>query len=504
MTMTKARYVLALDQGTSSSRAVLFDERARPVAIRQHEVRSTYPAPGWVEQDADELVETQLHAARDALAEAGVPPAAVAAIGIANQRETTIAWDARGRPLGPAIVWQDRRTSAACDALTAAGHGPAIRARTGLVIDPYFSATKMRWLLDAIPDGRRRAEDGELRLGTVDAYLASRLTGGATFATDVSNASRTMLLDLATRRWAPDMLELFGIPLACLPEVRPTDADYGRLSPDLLGEPISVRAMAGDQQAALFGSGCFDPGQVKNTYGTGCFLLMNSGSGPPEPPRGLLGTVAWQRGAHDAVYALEGSVFVCGATVRWLRHGLRLIDQAADVEALAATERDSGGVVFVPAFVGLGAPWWDAGARGSIYGLTAGTTPGHIARAALEAIAHQTVDLLEALEAGGSPRVDVLRADGGAAVNDLLLQIQADLLVRPVQRAAVPETTALGAALLAGSAVGMWEEGELRSLARVGRVFEPQRDDAWRAEARGRWREAIARTLSRDRSEAQP
>jgi glycerol kinase len=313
-----------------------------------------------------------------------------------------------------------------------------------------------------------------------------------------------MLLDLATRQWAPDMLELFGIPAACLPELRPTDADYGRLLPDLLGEPIPVRAMAGDQQAALFGGGCFDPGQVKNTYGTGCFLLMTSGSGPPDPPPGLLSTVAWQRGAEAAVYALEGSVFICGAAVRWLRDGLHLIERAADVEALAATVADSGGVVFVPAFTGLGAPWWDADARGSIYGLTAGTTAGDIARAALEAIAHQTVDLLEALEAGGSPRVDVLRADGGAAVNDLLLQIQADLLARPVQRAAVPETTALGAALLAGSAVGVWEEGELRSLARVDRVFGPQRDDAWRAEARGRWRDAIARTLSRDRPAVLP
>jgi glycerol kinase len=489
---------LALDQGTSSSRAIVFDERARPVGAAQHEVTSSYPKPGWVEQDADELWTTQLAAARDALAAAGVAAGDLAAIGIANQRETTVAWDRRGQPLAPAIVWQDRRTADRCAALRAEGVEPLVRGRTGLLFDPYFSATKMAWLLEALPDGRRRAADGEIHLGTVDAWLAWRLTGGRTFATDASNASRTLLLDLRGRTWSPEQLALFDIPAAALPEVRATDADFGTTEPEHLGAPAPIRAMAGDQQAALFGGLCLAPGMAKNTYGTGCFLLETTGPEPPEPPPGILATVAWVRRQTGPTYALEGSVFVAGAAIRWLRDGLGLVSHAADVEALAASVPDTGGVVLVPAFAGLGAPYWDADARGTLTGITAGTTGAHVARAALEAIAHQTCDLVAALEAGGAPRISALRADGGAAVNDLLLQLQADLLDRPVERAAVPETTALGAALLAGRAAGVWSsDAELAALMGTGTRFEPHALESWRQTERERWAQAVARTRSR-------
>ncbi len=496
--MAGARFILALDQGTSSSRAIVFDDRARPVSSAQRELPSRYPDPGWVEQDADEIVETQLDAARTALASAGLRPEDIVAIGITNQRETTIAWDTRGRPLAPAIVWQDRRTSDRCAALRAAGVEPAVRSRTGLLLDPYFSATKMGWLLDSIPDGRRRAAGGDLHLGTVDAYLAWRLTGGATFATDVSNASRTSLLDLAGREWSPELLDLFGVPPTVLPQVRATDADFGATVPEQLGGPIPIRAIAGDQQAALFGQVCFGPGEAKNTYGTGCFLLMNTGSAPSTPPEGILATVAWERASGGARYALEGSVFVAGAAVRWLRDGLGIIKDTTDVEALAASVPDSGGVVMVPAFSGLGAPHWDPEARGLIVGLTAGTTRAHLARATLEAIAHETADLVDLLEAGGAPRLASLRVDGGAARNDLLLQLQADLLDRPVERAAVEETTALGAALIAGRAAGVWSsDEEVRALIPPGRVFEPGASEAWRQSMRARWADAVARARSR-------
>jgi glycerol kinase len=496
--MTRQRFVLALDQGTSSSRAVVFDERARPVGAAQHEVTSRYPRSGWVEQDAEELWTTQLAAARDALAAASVGAGDLAAIGIANQRETTIAWDADGRPLAPAIVWQDRRTADHCAALRVAGIEPLVRGRTGLLLDPYFSATKMAWLLEALPDRRRWAANGEIHLGTVDAWLAWRLTGGRTFATDASNASRTLLLDLASRAWSREQLALFDIPAASLPEVRATDADFGTIEPDLLGAPVSIRAMAGDQQAGLFGGLCLAPGMAKNTYGTGCFLLETTGPEPPTPPPGILATVAWVRQASGPTYALEGSVFVAGAAVRWLRDGLGLVASTAEVEALAASVPDTGGVVLVPAFAGLGAPYWDADARGTLTGITAGTTGAHVARAALEAIAHQTCDLVAALEAGGAPRLVALRADGGAAVNDLLLQLQADLLDRPVERAAVPETTALGAALLAGRAAGVWStDGELSALMGTGQRFEPRATESWRQTERARWAEAVARTRSR-------
>jgi glycerol kinase len=490
--------VLALDQGTSSSRAIVFDERARPVGAAQHEVASRYPRPGWVEQDADELWQSQLAAARDALAAAKVKASNLAAIGIANQRETTIAWGSDGRPLAPAIVWQDRRTADRCAALRANGVEPLVRGRTGLLLDPYFSATKMAWLLGALPDGRRRAADGDIHLGTVDAWLAWRLTGGRTFATDASNASRTLLLDLASRTWSLGQLSLFDIPAAALPRVRATDADFGLTEPDLLGAPVPIRAMAGDQQAALFGGLCLTPGMTKNTYGTGCFLLETTGPEPPRPPEGILATVAWEREKQGATYALEGSVFVAGAAVRWLRDGLGIIASIAEVESLAASVPDTGGVVLVPAFAGLGAPYWDADARGTLTGITAGITGAHVARAALEAIAHQTCDLVAALEAEGAPRIVALRADGGAAVNDLLLQLQADLLDRPVERAAVPETTALGAALLAGRAAGVWSsDAELAALVGTGKRFEPKATESWRTAERARWADAVARTRSR-------
>jgi glycerol kinase len=498
----RAEHILAIDQGTSSSRAIVFDRQARPVAMAQHELPSAFPQPGWVEQDAEEIWQTQLRAGRDAFAAAGLTGADVAAIGITNQRETTIAWSADG-PLAPAIVWQDRRTAEHCATMRASGIEALVRARTGLLLDPYFSATKMAWLLDHLPDGRSRAADGAVRLGTVDAWLVSRLTGGRTFATDVSNASRTLLLDLASRAWSPQQLALFDLPGACLPEVRATDGGFGLTDPAHFGAEIPIAACVGDQQAALFGQGCLSPGQAKNTYGTGCFLLETTGPDVPTPPDGLLATVAWQRtaaGSADTAvaYALEGSVFVAGSAVRWLRDGLGIIGGADEVESLAGSVPDAGGVVFVPAFAGLGAPYWDAGARGTITGMTAGTTSAHLARATLDAIAHQVVDLVDALEGDGAPHLEMLRADGGASANDLLLQIQADLLGRPIERAAVAETTALGAALLAGRAVGVWtDDAELGVLVRPGARFEPAMPASRRAAERARWAEAVARTRSR-------
>lgn len=503
-----ASHILALDQGTSSSRAIVFDRHARPIASARYELRSTFPAPGRVEQDADEIWHTQLQAGREALAAAGLAAADVAAIGITNQRETSIAWDLTGRPLAPAIVWQDRRTADACAALRAAGLEPLVRGRTGLVLDPYFSATKMAWLLDHLVDGRVGAAAGTLRLGTVDSWLIDRLTGGRTFATDVSNASRTLLLDLGSRTWSAEQLEIFGVPAAALPEVRATDAGFGMTEPTHFGAPIPIAAAVGDQQAALFGQLCLTPGDAKNTYGTGCFLLETTGSSVPSPPDGLLATVAWQRratgagtaGSADVAYAIEGSVFVAGSAIRWLRDGLGIIADAGEVEALAASVPDTGGVVVVPAFAGLGAPHWDADARGTITGMTSGTTGAHLARATLEAIAHQVVDLVETLEHGGAPLLETLRADGGASTNDLLMQMQADLLGRPVERAAIPETTALGAALLAGRAVGLWaDDAEIAGLVVVGTRFEPVMPAARRAAERARWADAVERTRSRPR-----
>src|SRR5690606_24989595 len=430
---------------TTSSRAILFDREGRVVAVAQQEFRQRYPQPGWVEHDPEEIWATQLATAQQVLNQAGVSPADVAAIGITNQRETTVLWDrTTGKPVAPAIVWQDRRTAGMCDALKAEGAEAVVREKTGLVLDPYFSATKIAWLLDNVPGLRARAERGEIAFGTIDSWLVYRLTGGRVHATDYSNASRTMLLNIHTLAWDDELLALFGrIPKAILPQVLPSSHIYGETDPALLGAPIPIGGIAGDQQAALFGQTCFDAGMAKNTYGTGSFLLLNTGTRPVASRNGLLTTVAWGVGGQVS-YALEGSVFVTGAAVQWLRDGLGIIASAAETEALALSVEDTGGVYLVPAFAGLGAPYWDPYARGIPVGITRGTTRAHVVRAALEAIAYQTVDVMQAMEQDAGVPLRALRVDGGAAVNDFLMQFQADLLNVPVERPAVTETTALG------------------------------------------------------------
>ena len=487
-------FILALDQGTTSSRAIVFDATGQPVAVAQREFPQSYPQPGWVEHDAETLWQSQVAVAVEVLARAGITARDVAAIGIANQRETTLLWErASGKAVAPAIVWQDRRTAEACAQLRAAGREPAIRARSGLLLDPYFSATKLAWLLDSQPGLRARAEAGELAFGTVDSWLAWKLTGGAVHVTDASNASRTLLFDLHAGDWSDALLAEFAIPRAVLPRIVDSSGTLGEVSsvPELAGLPIA--ALIGDQQGALAGQGCFSAGLAKNTYGTGCFLLMHTGNRPLVPPPGLLSSVACRRGGVLS-YALEGSVFVGGAVIQWLRDGLGLIDSSGKVEALAASVPDTAGVAFVPAFVGLGAPYWDPQARGAIFGLTRGTTGAHIARAALESIALQVTDLVTAQEQDASLPISELRVDGGAAANNLLLQMQADLLGRPVVRPLVTETTALGAAYLAGLAVGVWrDEHEVAGLWRVDRRFEPAMADSEVAAIRGRWQEAVSR-----------
>ncbi len=453
-----ADYVLALDQGTTSSRAILFDHDGRLVSTAQEEFPQIYPQPGWVEHDPEAIWRTQVDTAKGALERAAIGAAQVTAIGITNQRETTVIWDRdTGAPLHNAIVWQCRRTAAMCDRLRAAGWVEPIRQKTGLVIDAYFSGTKLAWLLEHVPGLRTRAERGEALFGTIDSFLAWRLSGGQLHITDVSNASRTMLFNIHTLDWDDEILAELGIPRAMLPQVRPSSQVYGVTGAGILGAEVSIAGAAGDQQAALFGQTCFAPGQAKNTYGTGCFLLLNTGTQAVTSERGLLTTIAWQLGNNGSVtYALEGSVFIAGAAIQWLRDGLGIIAEAAETEALAREVDDAGGVYFVPAFVGLGAPYWDAYARGTIVGLTRGTERPHLARAALEAICFQSRDLLEAMTADSGIRLQALRADGGAAANNLLMQLQADLLGVPVQRPTVTETTALGAAYLAGLAVGYW------------------------------------------------
>ena len=451
-------YILALDQGTTSSRAVVFDRAGRIVGVAQEEFPQIYPKPGWVEHDPEAIWRTQLSTARQVLADTGVGAGQLVAIGIANQRETTVVWDREtGKPLYNAIVWQCRRTAPICARLRAEGWAEPIRDKTGLVVDAYFSGTKLAWLLDQVPGLAEKAEKGQAIFGTIDSFLIWRLSGGRLHVTDVSNASRTMLFNIHRRDWDDEILAKLRIPRAMLPEVRPSSQVYGLSDAALLGAAVSISGAVGDQQAALFGQTCFSPGQAKNTYGTGCFLLLNTGGQAVASERGLLTTIAWQLGADaPLVYALEGSVFVGGAAVQWLRDGLGIISRAADVEALAREVDDTGGVYFVPAFVGLGAPYWDPYARGTIVGLTRGTDRRHLARAVLEAICYQSRDLLEAMTEDSGIRLQTLRADGGAAANDLLMQLQADLLGVPVERPAVTETTALGAAYLAGLAVGYW------------------------------------------------
>ncbi len=487
------KYVLALDQGTTSSRAIVFDERGRPRATAQREFRQFFPQPGWVEHDPEEIWRSQLACARAALKKAKLRPEKVAAIGITNQRETTVAWDRHtGKPVHKAIVWQDRRTAARCEALKKEGLSPAIAAKTGLVIDPYFSATKLSWLLEAIPGLRARAERGEIAFGTIDTWLAWKLSDGKLHVTDPSNASRTMLYDIHHGTWDDELLSLFRVPRAMLPEVRPSSQVYGASAGSLLGAEVPIAGIAGDQQAALFGQACNEPGMAKNTYGTGCFLLLNTGEHAIASRNGLITTCAAQADAKQ--FALEGSVFIGGAVVQWLRDGLKLIKRSVDVEKLAASVPHSGGVYLVPAFTGLGAPYWDPYARGTMVGLTRGTNAGHIARAALESIAFQSAELLHAMEQDSGQPSKELRVDGGAAANDLLMQFQADLLGIPVVRPTVLETTALGAAYLAGLATGVWASREdIAKHWKVAKRFEPkmQRDEAQRRMAD--WQRALAR-----------
>ncbi|HUN93776.1 MAG TPA: glycerol kinase GlpK [Burkholderiaceae bacterium] len=486
--------ILALDQGTTSSRAIVFDAAAQPIAAVQRELRQIYPQPGWVEHDPLEIWTSQLECAREALRAAGREAGAIAAIGLTNQRETTIVWErATGRPIANAIVWQDRRTTEACSQLKHAGHEPAIVERTGLVLDPYFSASKIAWLLDRVDGARRRAEHGELAFGTVDAWLLWNLTGGAVHATDVSNAARTSLLDLRTLDWCDEMLRLFRVPRAVLPAIVPSSGVAGSTLPQLFGRSLPIAGLAGDQQAATFGQACLRPGMAKNTYGTGCFMLMNVGELPRPSRSRLLSTVGWRLGHGAASYALEGSVFVAGALVQWLRDGLGLIAEAAKIEALAAEVPDSGGVRLVPAFVGLGSPHWDPTARGLMIGITRGTTRAHVARAALDAIALQSAELLDAMRADALA-VSELRADGGAARNDLLLQLQADAIGVPVVRPKITETTALGAAYLAGLAVGTWRDAaQIDALWQPDRTFEPSIGADRREAQLADWRRAVER-----------
>jgi len=488
------RYVLALDQGTTSSRALLFDHQGQVRAVAQQEITQHYPKPGWVEQEPDEIWHTQLDVARQALRDSGVAVADVAAIGITNQRETTIVWErATGRPLYRAIVWQDRRTAELCDQLKNEGFEALFVGRTGLVLDAYFSGTKLRWILDHVPGARARAEAGELAFGTVDAWLLWKLTGGATHATDASNAARTLLFNIHNGDWDDKLLGILRIPRRVLPKVVDSCGVIAHTEPAVFGAALPVAGVAGDQQAALFGQRCVAPGMVKNTYGTGCFMLMHTGTRPVDSHSHLITTIAWQRDAQRE-FALEGSIFVAGAAVQWLRDGLGLIRSAAEVEALAASVPDNGGVYLVPAFAGLGAPHWDPYARGILAGLTRGVTAGHVARATLEAIAYQTVDILTAMQADSGIALKELRVDGGATRNDLLMQFQADILGVPVVRPKMLESTAQGAAFLAGLAVGFWRDAaEIDQHWSAERVFEPVMPATRRADLLAGWRRALER-----------
>ena len=490
-----AQFILSLDQGTTSSRAIVFDNGGSIVSLAQAEFAQIFPQPGWVEHDPETIWQSQISVAKEALAKAHVQASDVAALGITNQRETTVVWDRKtGQPVYNAIVWQCRRTAAACDELKRQGLAEDIRRRTGLVLDAYFSGTKLAWILDNVSGARRRAEQGELLFGNIDSFLIWRLTGGSVHVTDYSNASRTLLFNIHTLDWDEEMLRLLRIPRAMLPQARPSSFAYGHVEKSIFGAAIAMTGAAGDQQAATFGQLCLTPGQAKNTYGTGCFMLMNTGSNPVTSQRGLLSTIGWGLDGQ-VIYALEGSVFVGGAAVQWLRDGLQIIQTAGESEALAASVPDSGGVYVVPAFVGLGAPYWDQYARGTIVGITRGTTRQHIARATLEAICFQTRDVLEAMHADAGIALDRLRVDGGAVRNNLLMQLQADILGVAVERPSVIETTALGAAYLAGLAVGYWSGvEELTAHSHIERRFEP-RISAYERDAMYRgWQRAVERS----------
>jgi len=489
------KYVLALDQGTTSSRAILFDAEGRPASTAQREFRQIFPQPGWVEHDPREIFTTQRETARHVVSQSGISLKDLMAIGITNQRETTIVWDRQsGEPIHNAIVWQDRRTAELCSRLKSDGAEKMVQDRTGLVIDPYFSGTKIAWLLDEIPGARARAERGELAFGTVDTWLTWHLTGNRTHVTDVSNASRTLLFNIHTGDWDAELLRLLRVPRPLLPDVHPSAHAFGMVPAGLLGEPLVIGGIAGDQQAALFGQACHAAGMAKNTYGTGCFMLLHTGDKAVDSGHGLVATACAQTGSRKE-YALEGSVFVAGAVVQWLRDELGFFKNSKEIEFLAATVLDSGGVVVVPAFTGLGAPYWDARARGALVGLTRGTSKAHIARAALEAIAFQSADVLEAMQKDAGEALKELRVDGGAAANDLMMQFQADILGVPVVRPRVLETTALGAAYLAGLTVDLWKSREeLASHWQVERRFTPQMTAQKREELMLRWRDAVSRS----------
>jgi glycerol kinase len=491
-------YILALDQGTTSSRAILFDHAGQIVQIAQKEFSQYYPQPGWVEHDAEEIWSSQFGVLAEVLAKSNCTTRDIAAIGITNQRETTIVWErASGKPIHPAIVWQDRRTAGYCDQLKTQGLSTLIQERTGLVIDAYFSATKLKWILDQVPGARARAEKGELAFGTVDSWLIWKLTGGRLHITDSTNASRTLLLNIHTGQWDPELLRLFDIPAAVLPEVRSSSEVYGRSGNIVApGSEISIAGIAGDQQAALFGQLCIQPGMVKNTYGTGCFMLMHTGEKAVRSQNNLLTTIAWTLNGKTE-YALEGSIFIAGAVVQWLRDGLHLIRSSAEVGPLAERVSDTGGVYMIPAFAGLGAPHWNQYARGSLFGLTRGTEQAHIARAALESIAYQTYDVLKAMEADSGISIKELRVDGGATANDLLMQFQSDILQVPVIRPTVVETTALGAAYLAGLGVGFWSSVEdIQQQWQVDRRFLPAMETVRVRDLLKGWQRAIKAAIA--------
>ncbi len=488
-------HLLAIDQGTTSSRAIVFDRSGAIVSLAQKEFTQRFPKPGWVEHDADEIWSTQAGVITEAIGRADIDPKSIAAVGIANQRETTVVWDRKtGKPIAPAIVWQDRRTADHCETMKGEGLEQHVHARCGLVIDAYFSASKLAWILDHVEGAGAKAQAGELAFGTIDTWLAYRLSGRTLHVTDASNASRTMLYNIHEHRWDDDLLALFDIPRAVLPQIVPTSGVLGEVRCGLAIDGVPIAALAGDQQAATMGQLCTKPGLAKNTYGTGCFLLMNTGDTPQESNNRLLTTVAWRTPTQTA-YALEGSVFVAGAIVQWLRDGLKIIRKSEDIEPLARSVPDAGGVCLVPALAGLGAPHWDPHARGAIFGLTRGTTDAHIARAALEGIACDVADLVRAMQQDAARDITELRVDGGATANDLLMQIQADILGIPVVRPAVTETTALGAAYLAGLATGVWSStDELEAHRHTGRRFEPAMPESERTALRARWTEAIRRT----------
>ncbi len=494
-----ASFILALDQGTTGSTVMVFDDRGRVRSRAYSEFRQYYPKPAWVEHDAEEIWNVTSGLIGEALASARIKPVDLAGIGITNQRETTVVWDrATGRPIHRAIVWQDRRTAAVCDKLRARGCEKEVRSKTGLVLDPYFSATKLAWILDNVRGARARAEKGALAFGTIDSWLIWKLTGGAVHATDYTNASRTMLLNLRTRKWDDSLCELLRVPRAMLPEVRPSAGLFGETVPGIVGRAgVPVTGVAGDQQAALYGQACTAPGMVKNTYGTGCFLMMYTGQKPIASKHGLLTTLCCAADGSPA-YALEGSVFVAGAAVQWLRDGLGLVEKAADTEAAARRVTSTLGTYVVPAFAGLGAPYWDADARGAVLGLTRGVSADHLIRATLESLAYQTRDVVDAMAADSKKKLKVLRVDGGACANDFLMQFQADILGTPVDRPTVIETTAAGAAYLAGVGAGLWKSAkDLEAVRKVDRVFKPRMKAAERAALYGGWKAAVERVKSR-------